>query len=95
MEISYLIAEGEIILTFWAVVWWLSILHNFTFQSLNPGFAQIQILLVSCQIFPMVRISDNDPAGNKAKFTSVAFKCKQREKELLTLLVENNVLNVR
>ena len=42
-----------------AVLWWLSLLHNFINQSLNS--VQIQILFVACQRFAMVRISDNNP----------------------------------
>ena len=34
---------------------------NFILQSLNSGSAQVQILLAVCQIFAMVRISDNGP----------------------------------
>ena len=36
-----------------------SLLHNFIQQSLNSGSAQVQILLVACRRFEMVRISDN------------------------------------
>ena len=43
----------------YAVVQWLSLLHNFIQQSLNSGSPQIQILLVACQRFEMVRIYDN------------------------------------
>ena len=42
-----------------AVVQWLSLLHNFIRQSLNSGSAQVQILLMACCRFKMVRISDN------------------------------------
>ena len=45
----------------YAVVLWLALLHNFIQQSLNLGSAQVQILLVTCQRFEMVRISNNGP----------------------------------
>ena len=45
-----------------AVVYWLSLLHNFILQSLNSGSAQVQILLTVCWRFAMVRISDNGPS---------------------------------
>ena len=44
-----------------AVVYWLSLLHNFIQLSLNSGSAQVQILLAACRRFAMVRISDNGP----------------------------------
>lgn len=40
---------------------WLSLLSKFIKQSLNLVFAHVQILLATCQIFAMVRISDDDP----------------------------------
>ena len=42
------------------VVYWLSLPHNFIQQSLNSGSAQIQVLLVACRKFVLVRISYND-----------------------------------
>ena len=44
-----------------AVVQWLSLLHNFIQLSLNSGSAQVKTLLVACQRFAVVRISDNGP----------------------------------
>ena len=44
-----------------AVVWGLSLLHNFIQQSLFLGSAQVQILLALCRRFAMVRVSDNGP----------------------------------
>ena len=41
-----------------AMVWWLSLLHNFIQLSLNSGSAQVQTLLTACQRFVMVMISD-------------------------------------
>ena len=35
--------------------------HSFK-KKLNSGYGQIQILLKTCQIFAMVRISDNSPS---------------------------------
>ena len=43
------------------MVYWLSLLHNFIQQSLNSGSAQVQILLVVCQRFAVVRISNSGP----------------------------------
>ena len=40
----------------------LSLLHNFTQQSLNSASAQVQILFMACRRFAMVRISDNGPS---------------------------------
>ena len=37
------------------------ITHNLIQQSLNSGSVQVQILLVACERFPMMRISDNGP----------------------------------
>ena len=53
-----------------AVVWWLSLLHNFIHHCLNSGSAQVQILLAVHQRFAMVRISDKVLARNKAKCLS-------------------------
>ena len=36
-------------------------LHSFK-KKLNSGYGQVQILLKTCQIFAMVRISDNSPS---------------------------------
>ena len=44
-----------------AVVWWLSLLHNFTQLSLKSGSVQVQTLFAACRRFTMVRISDNGP----------------------------------
>ena len=41
------------------------IMHNFIQLSMNSGSAQDQILLALCQIFEMVRISDNGPGWKK------------------------------
>ena len=38
-----------------------SLPHNIIQLSLSSGSAQVQILLAACQIFAMVRISDNGP----------------------------------
>ena len=43
------------------VVQWLSLLHNFTQLSLNLGSVQVQVLLVACWRFAMLKISDNGP----------------------------------
>ena len=44
-----------------ALVYWLSLLHNFIQQRLNSGSAQVLILLGTCWRFAMVRISGNGP----------------------------------
>ena len=50
----------------------ISLLHSFIQQSLNSGFAQVQILLMACRRFEMVRSLTMVPAGNKVKrFSSV------------------------
>ena len=42
-----------------AVVWWLSLLHNFFQQNLQPGSVQVQILFAGCRRFAMVQIFDS------------------------------------
>ena len=44
-----------------AMVYWLSLLHKFIQQSLNSDSGQVQTLLMACQRFVMVRISENGP----------------------------------
>ena len=44
-----------------AVVQWLSLLHNFIQLSLNSVSAHVQILVVACRRFTMLRISDKGP----------------------------------
>ena len=39
-----------------AVMWWLSLLHNFIHQNLNSSSAQIQVLLAACWRYVMMRI---------------------------------------
>ena len=51
-----------------AVVWWLSLLHNFILLSLNSGSAPARTLLAAYRRFAMVRISlTMVPAGYKTK----------------------------
>ena len=57
----YAIADLQCIsiVSYGAVVQWLSLLHNFIQQSLKSSFAQVQILLTGCWKLAMVRITDN------------------------------------
>ena len=47
-----------------AVLWCLSLLHNFIQLSLNSGSTKVQTLLTACQRFAMVKISDNGHGYN-------------------------------
>ena len=53
--------DKKALLCFYAVVQWLSLLHNLIQLSLNSGSAQVQTLLAACRRYAMVRISDNGP----------------------------------
>ena len=61
LELFTKIKKTSFLHTCGIMVQWLSLLHNFIQQSLNSGSAQVQILLVVCRRFVMVRISDNGP----------------------------------
>ena len=52
------VAVGTVFEKSGAVVWWLSLLHNFIHLSLNPGSAEVQILRAASRRFAMVRITD-------------------------------------
>ena len=45
-----------------AAVWWITPLHNFNHQNLNPGLAQILVLRGVFRTFAMMKISNNGPS---------------------------------
>ena len=60
--------KGSIFWKYFELVLQLSLRHNFIQQTLNSGFAQIQILLAACQRLAMMRMSDRSPLKLRLNF---------------------------